>query len=333
MAAADKPVMMLSGPGTTLEPPCATREEQLVREYLARALDASTPPLAGTQLIRRFFIETPDLFCRIGLTLVNAEADSPAQEYMASLLLKQQAALRHLTNPRLFSKPQSISLFRYLMKFEQSLDILLAGCLSGRSRTMSSYLPVTSGERALDILDATSTGRRILPILGRLVDYPDPRLSCKAVLLMGKRLQSVDWVKKFLDPAQVPRVRANVIESIWGLDTEDARNLLAEHTSDSNNRVAGNAVLGLHILGERQAIPAVVELSNMPQPEFRVTSAWAMNRMGCPDFTPHLKALVKDQDSRVRNAALRALVNIRRESSTVSVPEQASEGGDASNTH
>lgn len=46
-----------------------------------------------------------------------------------------------------------------------------------------------------------------------------------------------------------PRVRANAIESLWGVDSPEARTLLSFATNDANNRVVGNALLGLYHLG------------------------------------------------------------------------------------
>jgi hypothetical protein len=50
--------------------------------------------------------------------------------------------------------------------------------------------------------------------------------------------------------SQDPRIRANVVEQPWGVDAPFARKCMREALNDENNRVAGNALLGLHLLRE-----------------------------------------------------------------------------------
>jgi HEAT repeat protein len=290
-----------------------TKEEQLVALYLKRALEGSSSSVLSLQLIRRFANETPDLFSNAALAILNAGDDSPAQRYLAILLLKQPAVLQYLTSPRRFSKAEAIAQFRYLMTADRSLDIRLARCLPNRNGVSMVALPVDSSERALDILDETSTGRRIIPVLGHLMEHPDTRIASKAALLIGKRVQNVSFAKRLLDPAQDDRMRANAIESLWGLSTDGAHELLRDHAHDHSNRVAGNAVFGLHILGDESAARLALEMSSKAGAEFRQTSAWVMARIGSPEFVPSLHGLVKDESPGVRIAALRALVNIRKQ--------------------
>ena len=61
--------------------------------------------------------------------------------------------------------------------------------------------------------------------------------------MIGRGSKSTKWVMGRLSESD-PRVRANAIESMWGVDTPEARTLLNFAVSDANNRVAGNALLG-----------------------------------------------------------------------------------------
>ena len=55
-----------------------------------------------------------------------------------------------------------------------------------------------SSYRVLDVLDETSTGRRLVPVLGHLIDSADPRMAAKATLFIGKRIQSAEWAARQL---------------------------------------------------------------------------------------------------------------------------------------
>ena len=71
-----------------------------------------------------------------------------------------------------------------------------------------------------------------------------------------------------------PRVRANAIEALWGSDSALARGLFREASRDVNNRVAGNALLGLYLLGDTSAVPQILKMAAQPDPLFRATAAW-----------------------------------------------------------
>src|SRR5205823_1782944 len=144
-----------------------------------------------------------------------------------------------------------------------------------------------------DLLDETSQGRRLLPILGHLADSPDPQVSAKATLFIGRRVQSSVWAEQQLERDD-ERVRANAIESIWGLKTDAARAILDRCVDDASNRVAGNALVGLYVIGEPGIPHKVRQMASDPQPRFRATAAWAMGRMGDPAFSPQLTGLLKD---------------------------------------
>ena len=46
------------------------------------------------------------------------------------------------------------------------------------------------------------------------------------------------------------RVRAGVVEGLWGVSTAAAQSHLWASLKDKNNRVVGNVLIGLHHLGE-----------------------------------------------------------------------------------
>ena len=108
-----------------------------------------------------------------------------------------------------------------------------------------------------------------------------------------------------------PRLRASILEGLWGVDTEEARAVLWDGVADANNRVVANAVIGLHRLGELAAPGLMRRLAAHPSATFRSAAAWAMGETRDSRFLDTLPALVKDAESLVRRQALRAMARIQ----------------------
>ena len=89
------------------------------------------------------------------------------------------------------------------------------------------------------------------------------------------------WVLHEADP----RVRANAIEALWWVDTPEARALLHLATNDSDNRVLGNALLGLYYLGDCAVLEQLIKLSADAPAGFRATAAWVLVKPAIHGFT------------------------------------------------
>jgi len=96
------------------------------------------------------------------------------------------------------------------------------------------------------------------------------------------------------------------------MDSAKARAVLREAADDPNNRVAGNALLGLYRVGDTFAIPRILQLAVHPQAEFRTTAAWVMAQTGSPRFLPALAQMVRETDRNARTWVFRAITNLKR---------------------
>jgi len=119
-----------------------------------------------------------------------------------------------------------------------------------------------------------------------------------------------------------PRVRANAIESLWGVDSPEARTLLNFAANDANNRVVGNALLGLYHLGESSVLADVVRLAGHESALFRSSAAWVMGEAGDPRFTEALRPMISDPDAKVRKRAFAALAQIKAANAQPSIGER-----------
>lgn len=289
-------------------------QELLVREYLDLAMEQFSGSMVGARTIRRFAVETPDLFCNAGLVLLlQREPSALPIQYLMSQLLQQQDLMRAVSDPWRFNREHEVMMFKLLLARDPSLDIRLAKSLPQKDASPAEGITGEGAERALDILDVTSSGRRIVQILSHLMDYPNPRIASKAMLVIGKRIQNVDWAEKQVLTQTDSRSRANAIETIWGVDTNQAKRVLAQAAHDPNNRVAGNSAFGLHVLGDARSSALAKRMAYEAAPSFRSTAAWVMGQIGDPEFLGPLKDLIRDDNPAVKSASLRSILHIRRE--------------------
>lgn len=154
-------------------------------------------------------------------------------------------------------------------------------------------------------------GPRLLPALAHLLQHPDPQIRSKVALLIGRRHESSRPVEHRREEAD-PRLRANAIEGLWGVDGEGVRRALWGTSRDAGSRTAGNALLGLHRLGETGVIDRILKMALHAQARFRATAAWVMGESADPRFLEPLGRMLADPERAVRTRAFRSLALIRR---------------------
>jgi HEAT repeat protein len=102
------------------------------------------------------------------------------------------------------------------------------------------------------------------------------------------------------------------VEATWGLDSPEMLSLLEACTEDENNRVVGNALIGLNFAGTKGVAEEIVRISLHEQASFRATAAWMMGKVADPAFLDPLQRLLRDDWAQVKGAALRAMLCLPR---------------------
>ncbi len=255
----------------------------------------------------------PELFFEAAALHIAVTADSggPGFRFLATLLLRQEWFFEKLTDPRLFTLDKAVRFFKNLLSVDATLDFRLARMLPGKTDSPGRVLRGANAARAIDILDRTSHGPKVVSILGHLPESNDPKLSAKAALFVGKRTENTAWAEKLMGSSD-PRLRANVLEGAWGKTSEDAVRIMEDSLDDTDNRVAGNALIGLHLAGSPEVADRALEMSRSADPALRSTAAWAMGKIGDSEFVSRLTELMKDPAHAVRSTAVRSLVEIGR---------------------
>jgi HEAT repeat protein len=163
--------------------------------------------------------------------------------------------------------------------------------------------------RALNIAPATADSA-LMPWLKKLTAHSDDRIRSRAVKLLCEiRPNKSQIERQMLD--ENARVRANAIEALWRLKTAEATELFKLALGDSNHRVVGNALVGLHFQGDPEAMARMSELCQSPHVAFRRAMAWCLGFIEDQRGIPLLQTLSKDPAPVVRNRALRSLLALQ----------------------
>ncbi|HLK62491.1 MAG TPA: HEAT repeat domain-containing protein [Bryobacteraceae bacterium] len=248
-------------------------------------------------------------FYGAAIDLLRSGDDSRGALYVVSILAAGQLLLRALSDPDL-PKERVLALAHAASQTGVMVDVVVAKHLAEQARLLDDNVCPPELQRLMDLLSHVTDGSRVLPFLMALARQPNPHLQSKAVLMIGRINRNAKWVQSRLMDAD-PRVRANAVEALWGTDSEEVRQLLRAAGHDSNNRVAGNALMALYRLGDEWAIAELRKMAVHESRLFRATAAWVMGETGDPRFTKALARMIGEPNPTVRARAFAALGRIR----------------------
>ena len=273
-------------------------------EILVKRFDHD--PNAYRAAIQTSFESDRESFVRNALPLLRADASSPGYQYLLAFLIARGCAVPIVSDTALLSADQARAVARRLNSLDPLFAMKLARALPKASAdaTEGRLDPLTA--RLVDLIVSLQDGQGILPAAAVLLRHPNRHIQSKAALIVGRIHRNHKWVdQKLSDPD--PRVRANAVESLWGANTEGARAVFLTAMASEDNRVAGNAVIGLYRMGDATSIGWAASMSASQNPRRRATGAWIMGRTGDARFVPLLRQMVADPDPDVRRNAYRAM--------------------------
>ena len=256
--------------------------------------------------LAELLVADPPGFRTAALEVLPGLDDCSLRKCLLDLMLK--AGLLPVCDPAIIGQEEEIALARDLCELDPQLDMKLARRLSGAA---GEKVPEAVVQRVLVLLNSIPENARVLPIVIKLLRHPSPSVRSKAALVIG-RVSKTPHVTQEFQSEPDPRVRANAIEALWGMDSAKARSVLREAADDPHNRVAGNALLGLYLVGDTFAIPRILQLATHPKAEFRTTAAWVMAQTGSPRFLPALAQMVRETDRNARAWVFRAITSLKR---------------------
>jgi len=279
-----------------------------------QALTAKFPrrPTIAAREMRDLLESDRAAFLEAAVKLIKGPGSEPSHQYLLTLLVTENLILERLANPVGLDFDESAQIARCIQAaIDPSLAIKLLRLTLPSQTGTAAVTRLDRLLRVLEIVGAISDDSRTMPLLARLVGHPDMIVRSKVALLIGRINKNLCWVEARLNESDA-RVRANAVESIWGLDSPESRQVFASAIEDPDNRVAGNGALGLYRCGDLTAAEAMVQMLAHADPKFRSTAAWAMGESADPRFLGALTAGLSEPDTSVRQRIFSAIVKIRR---------------------
>ena len=272
----------------------------------------ATNPAVNAKTLRELLSADPDKFFQNAIPVLKRLEKEPGSTYVLVLLMAHGLIVSHLMRDDAFAPEELSAIARQLSHIDPMFGIkLLQSVLPDPFETASTDPDAVNLRlRLMDVVQSVSDGSRLLPLMMRLLRDPDARVRSKAALLVGRTKLSTRWVEECLT-AEDSRVRANAVESIWGVDSEEVRELLWDLLSAPDNRSVGNSLIGLYRMGDAGAIEQILLMAQDSRDLFRSTAAWVMGRTGDPRFQPALVNLIRDS-APVRTTAFRALGSLKQ---------------------
>ncbi|MBL8174366.1 MAG: HEAT repeat domain-containing protein, partial [Bryobacterales bacterium] len=223
---------------------------------------------------------------------------------LSTLIQNDQLASR-LGDPDFCTREEAISIARRASRIDPSFERQISQILTGPTRLADEEVA-----RLLAVMESISTPANLLPLLNSISHHSSPRIRSKAALLMGRGKRNSAWVMEQLTEPD-GRVRANAVESIWGLDGADVLEVFSTAAYDPAPRVAINAGIGLYRARQTRSIELFVNWASHEDFAFRRSACWGMGQTQDPRFLPVLVKCIRDSDPTVRSHALRSSSTIR----------------------
>lgn len=261
--------------------------------------------------LRELLDESPAVFQQVVAAMLGSARDTPELRYVIALLSSRGLLVPMLRDLSSTDRGAAGVVAQLAQRMDPRFD-------RSMSRQGSELRPQVERARPdpeflLGLLDALSGGLCLMPMLAPLRQSDDPRIRARMALLLGRITRAHDWFQD-LEQDRDPRVRANVVESLWSAGSESSAGCFTRGLHDPHHRVVANALVGLYLQGDTSGISGLVEMAQHPESNFRAAAAWAMGRTGDTRFLPVLRQLRRgpDQDSIVVRNALHAIARINQ---------------------
>lgn len=283
---------------------------ELTPAGFARLVTEVSPGTAGNQrIVEDLLASDPDLFYRGALEALRTQEESRGLRFLVGLLVANDV-LETLLCETFLPIEKAAAAIRIAVQIDPMAETSLARHVADAVTAGTHPLLAAHASRLLDVLARASDVSRILPSLSRLLHSSDVGLRSKAALIMGRSNRSAVWVQSRMNDRD-PRLRANAIEGLWGVGTDEAHEVMLSALRDANNRVAGNALYGLYTMGDSTCLAETVKLAAHSAAVFRATAAWVMGETGDSRFRITVAELLRDEHPMVRSRALWAVARIR----------------------
>jgi len=216
--------------------------------------------------------------------------------------------MQEICDPARYSREAALAAANVWRVRSPSLYPDLTGFL--REHCSSDHVDLAFVARALDVLNVLTPSCALLMVLRPLLRDCGPRLRSKLVLVLVRQSQNLGWANKLLEDDDA-RIRASVIEGLWGGKSPELEQIFLRGVADSHHRVAANAAYGLYLMDASKATPEIERLLANEERAFRSAAAWVVGKTGSTELRGLLNPLIRDRDPVVRHSGFQAMMALR----------------------
>ena len=268
-------------------------------------------PLVNGRRIRDLFQNDPASFREAAVQVLHACTETKGWRYLVTLLWTNDLLVPIIADPNI-PPGLGLRLAQRGAHIDPQLQIRLLKS-AAEAPLQSDDFDERQVNHLLNILGAIEDTSGLQPFLRQMLLHPNARIRARISRLVTRDQAGIRLIEKLFRDEDA-RVRANAIEALWHIQNDRKVGLMREALADRNNRVVGNAILGLYHAGETSAVQAAVKMSEHREPVFRSTAAWVMGQTGDLRFIPVLGRLLADSDGVLRQTVFRALSKLKKAS-------------------
>jgi hypothetical protein len=254
------------------------------------------------------------------LRALAAEAELDVKDrgfrYAIILLMNKDVLTPAIANPSMTTFAQSLRLTRCMLDLDSNFVNALLRALLTRQDMKDPACTL----RVLDIISECASHLANWRSLARIHQDGDARVKRKCATLLA-RFRFDDRAGLDLFRRSDPRVRANIIQTIWDAEQAKVDALLGVAIHDEDNRVAGNACLALYNAGGPRSLARLATLLDSAEPKDRITAAWVLCRCRDGRFANRLLDASRSSVPALKRMAIAGLSRLQ----AIVLPEQSSQ--------
>ena len=273
----------------------------LISRVLRRALEST--PADFRFVLEKAKHDYPNETAQFFIDYISRQGLDDVSKRVLPWLSREHAYLDQLLDPNLIPVEAARIALEAFRVSDPQFSSKFAVVLSPNGRNVSAAVL----RRALKLLVGLSTYDSFIPQLQVLAKHSDKRVNSMAVKALCRARPNKSLIDRYLHAEDV-RVRANALEALWHLKTDEVKAVFEECLGDPDHRVALNAVVGLHYLGSSRAISLLENFAESPSDLFRRATVWALELLKDPKTRAILVKLLSDPDQAIRANAERTLL-------------------------
>ena len=254
-------------------------------------------PVAATEVLSALAGATGELTrsATVGLEAAGAPNKTPIpsqahgeqqRREIIRVLSRGKSLAPLIADPKQFDLRQACRVTKIALEEDSDFDKKLVDLVkSGTASTPEQIV------RILTVLESVCAAPRLLAHILHL-KHLEGRVRSKLTLMVGRLTRDPQWLRQQMEDEN-PRIRANAIEGLWDVRAEGLEELLRSALHDPHHRVAANAALALHKIGDVSAVASLYSMLRHPDEMFRRAAIWAVGQARDPRFLDAVEKLIQ----------------------------------------